>query len=96
LKKPDDFYPMTIEHALSHDDSIGRSELHSKLRTLIRLDECIRAARHAQQAVKRTRGILQAGIGRAHHIALATLPNFGCALDRDFIRAIAVREESAG
>ena len=79
-------------------------------------------------------GMLESGIGRAHNIALSTLPNFvlpgdvsaskrywtrdiivppvettpqgtirvsdkpgfGYALDRDYIRSITVREESAG
>ena len=168
LKKLDDFYLMMIEQPLSHDDIIDHAELQSQLQTPICLDECIRTARHAEQAVKLRAcgiiniklgrvagfaeakrvhdvaqaakipvwcgGMLEAGIGRAHNIALATLPNFvlpgdvsasrrywtrdivqppvettahgtiavrddpgfGYALDRDFIRAITVREESIG
>ena len=110
LKKLDDFYLMMIEQPLSHDDIIDHAELQSKLQTPICLDECIRTARHAEQAVqlhacgiiniklgrvagfaeaKRVHdvaqaakipvwcgGMLEAGIGRAHNIALATLPNF--------------------
>ena len=110
LRKLDDFYLMMIEQPLSHDDIIDHAELQSKLQTPICLDECIRTARHAEQAVqmracgiiniklgrvagfreaKRVHdiaraagipvwcgGMLEAGIGRAHNIALATLPNF--------------------
>jgi O-succinylbenzoate synthase len=110
LKKLDDFYLMMIEQPLSHDDIIDHAELQSKLQTPICLDECIRTARHAEQAVKLHAcgiiniklgrvagfaeakrvhdvaqaakipvwcgGMLEAGIGRAHNIALATLPNF--------------------
>jgi O-succinylbenzoate synthase len=84
--------------------------LQTKLDTPICLDECIRSAHHAEQALrlkagriiniklgrvggfseaKRVHdvceaaaipvwcgGMLEAGIGRAHNIALATLPNF--------------------
>ena len=110
LKKLDDFYLMMIEQPLSHDDIIDHAELQSKLQTPICLDECIRTAHHAEQAVKLHAcgiiniklgrvagfaearrvhdvaqaaaipvwcgGMLEAGIGRAHNIALATLPNF--------------------
>jgi O-succinylbenzoate synthase len=110
LKKLDDFYLMMIEQPLSHDDIIDHAELQSQLQTPICLDECIRTAHHAEQAVKLHAcgiiniklgrvagfaearrvhdvaqaaaipvwcgGMLEAGIGRAHNIALATLPNF--------------------
>jgi O-succinylbenzoate synthase len=110
LKKLDDFYLMMIEQPLGHDDIIDHATLQSKLQTPICLDECIRTARHAEQAIqmracgiiniklgrvagfgqsKRVHdiaqaagipvwcgGMLEAGIGRAHNIALATLPNF--------------------
>ncbi len=110
LKKLDDFYLMMIEQPLSHDDIIDHAELQSKLHTPICLDECIRTAHHAEQAVKLHAcgiiniklgrvagfaeakrvhdvaqaaaipvwcgGMLESGIGRAHNIALATLPNF--------------------
>jgi o-succinylbenzoate synthase len=110
LKKLDDFYLMMIEQPLAHDDIIDHAELQSKLQTPICLDECIRSAHHAEQAIrlhacgiiniklgrvggfgeaKRVHdvaqaahipvwcgGMLEAGIGRAHNIALATLPNF--------------------
>jgi o-succinylbenzoate synthase len=110
LKRLDDFYLMMIEQPLAHDDIIDHAALQAKLETPICLDECIRSAHHAEQAIrlracgiiniklgrvggfreaKRVHdaaqaaaipvwcgGMLEAGIGRAHNIALATLPNF--------------------
>jgi O-succinylbenzoate synthase len=110
LRKLDDYYLMMIEQPLSHDDIIDHAQLQAKLQTPICLDECIRTAHHAEQAIrmracgiiniklgrvagfseaKRVHdvaqaagipvwcgGMLEAGIGRAHNIALATLPNF--------------------
>jgi O-succinylbenzoate synthase len=110
LAQLDDFYLMMIEQPLSHDDIIDHAELQSRLKTPICLDECIRTAHHAEQAIrmracgiiniklgrvggfteaKRVHdaaqaagipvwcgGMLEAGIGRAHNIALSTLPNF--------------------
>jgi len=101
---------MMIEQPLAHDDIIDHAELQARLQTPICLDECIRTAHHAAQAIqlracgiiniklgrvggfseaKRVHdvaqsanipvwcgGMLEAGIGRAHNIALATLPNF--------------------
>ena len=115
LRKLDDFYLMMIEQPLSHDDIIDHAELQARLKTPICLDECIRSAHHAEQAVKLHAcgiiniklgrvggfaearrvhdvaqaagipvwcgGMLEAGIGRAHNIALATLPEF-CAARR--------------
>jgi len=110
LKRLDEFYLMMIEQPLAHDDIIDHAVLQSKLQTPICLDECIRSAHHAEQAIrlraggiiniklgrvggfreaKRVHdaakaagipvwcgGMLEAGIGRAHNIALSTLPNF--------------------
>ena len=110
LKQLDEFYLMMIEQPLAHDDIIDHAVLQARLETPICLDECIRSAHHAEQAIrlkagrivniklgrvggfaeaKRTHdvceaaglpvwcgGMLEAGIGRAHNIALATLPNF--------------------
>ena len=110
LQKLDDFYLMMIEQPLAHDDIIDHADLQSRLKTPICLDECIRSAHHAEQAVKLRAcgiiniklgrvggfaearrvhdvaqaaaipvwcgGMLEAGIGRAHNVALATLPNF--------------------
>jgi O-succinylbenzoate synthase len=110
LRRLDEFYLMMIEQPLAHDDIIDHAQLQRKLETPICLDECIRTAHHAEQAIqlracgiiniklgrvggfaeaKRVHdvaqaagipvwcgGMLEAGIGRAHNIALATLPNF--------------------
>lgn len=110
LRQLDEFYLMMIEQPLAHDDIIDHSVLQRSLATPICLDECIRSAHHAEQAVrleacrivniklgrvggfveaKRVHdvcqangipvwcgGMLESGIGRAHNIALSTLPNF--------------------
>src|SRR5947209_10595056 len=110
LKQLDDFYLMMIEQPLAHDEIVDHATLQAQLKTPICLDECIRTAHHAEQAIRlhaggiiniklgrvagfgqakrvhdlaQTAGIpvwcggmLEAGIGRAHNIALATLPNF--------------------
>ena len=110
LKQLDEFHLMMIEQPLAHDDIIDHAELQSALETPICLDECIRSAHHAEQAIrlnacriiniklgrvggfaeaKRVHdlcmakgipvwcgGMLESGIGRAHNIALSTLPNF--------------------
>ena len=110
LQRLDEFNLMMIEQPLDHDEIIDHVELQSKLRTPICLDECIRSAHQAEQAIRLSAcriiniklgrvggfteakkvhdvaqaagvpvwcgGMLEAGIGRAHNIALATLPNF--------------------
>ena len=110
LKQLDEFGLMMIEQPLAHDDIIDHAELQAALETPICLDECIRSAHHAEQAIRlnagrivniklgrvggfaeakrvhdvcRANGIpvwcggmLESGIGRAHNIALSTLPNF--------------------
>jgi O-succinylbenzoate synthase len=110
LKQLDEFYLMMIEQPLAHDDIIDHAVLQAKLETAICLDECIRSARHAGQAIRLGAcriiniklgrvggfrearrvhdvaqaagvpvwcgGMLESGVGRAHNIALATLPNF--------------------
>lgn len=110
LKKLDAFSLMMIEQPLAHDDIIDHSQLQKQLHTPICLDECIRSAHHAEQAIqlaacriiniklgrvggfteaKRVHdvcqaasipvwcgGMLESGIGRAHNIALSSLPNF--------------------
>jgi o-succinylbenzoate synthase len=110
LKQLDEFYLMMIEQPLAHDDIIDHATLQAKLETPICLDECIRSAHHAEQAIrlracgiiniklgrvggfheaKRVHdvalranvpvwcgGMLESGVGRAHNIALSTLPNF--------------------
>jgi len=168
LRQLDDFFLMMIEQPLAHDDIIDHAELQARLQTPICLDESIRSAHHAAQAIRLRAcgilniklgrvggfaearrlhdlaqaagipvwcgGMLEAGIGRAHNVAMASLPNFvlpgdvsascrywqrdiiqpavettprgtielrnqpgfGYELDRDFIAAITVREETAG
>jgi O-succinylbenzoate synthase len=110
LKALDEFYLMMIEQPLAHDEIIDHIELQSKLDTPICLDECIRSAHHAGQAIRLGAcriiniklgrvggfaeakavhdvaqqagipvwcgGMLESGIGRAHNIAMSTLPNF--------------------
>ena len=110
LKELDQFHLTMIEQPLAHDDIIDHAQLQAQLETPICLDECIRTAHHAEQAIqmkacriiniklgrvggfgeaKRVHdvceaagipvwcgGMLEAGIGRAHNIALATLPDF--------------------
>jgi O-succinylbenzoate synthase len=110
LRKLDEFYLMMIEQPLSHDDIIDHAQLQSMLQTPICLDECIRTAHHAEQAIRMKAcgiiniklgrvagfaearrlhdvaqaagipvwcgGMLEAGVGRAHNVALASLPNF--------------------
>jgi O-succinylbenzoate synthase len=110
LKALDDFYLMMIEQPLAHDDIIDHATLQAAIQTPICLDECIRSAHHAEQAIRLNAGriinlklgrvggfaearrvhdvcrqanipvwcggMLESGIGRAHNIALSTLPNF--------------------
>jgi O-succinylbenzoate synthase len=110
LKALDEFYLMMIEQPLAHDDIVDHAVLQAQLQTPICLDESIRSAHHAEQAIRlkagrivniklgrvggfteakrlhdvcETAGIpvwcggmLEAGIGRAHNVALATLANF--------------------
>jgi o-succinylbenzoate synthase len=110
LKALDEFDLMMIEQPLAHDEIIDHAKLQAQLATPICLDECIRSAHQAQQAIamdagrviniklgrvggfaeaKRVHdvaqaagipvwcgGMLESGIGRAHNIALSTLPNF--------------------
>jgi O-succinylbenzoate synthase len=110
LQKLDEFNLMMIEQPLAHDEIIDHVALQAQLKTPICLDECIRSAHQAEQAIrlkacgiiniklgrvggfgeaKRVHnvaqahgipvwcgGMLESGIGRAHNIALSTLPNF--------------------
>lgn len=110
LRGLDEFYLMMIEQPLGHDEIIDHAALAAKLRTPVCLDECIRSAHQAEQAIRLRAaailniklgrvggfaearrvhdvaqaagvpvwcgGMLESGIGRAHNIALSTLPNF--------------------
>lgn len=110
LRRLDEFDLMMIEQPLAHDEIIDHAALQAALRTPICLDECIRSAHHAEQAIRLKAcgiiniklgrvggfaearrvhdtamrhgipvwcgGMLESGVGRAHNIALSTLPNF--------------------
>jgi O-succinylbenzoate synthase len=110
LKSLDEFELMMIEQPLAHDEIIDHAKLQAELETAICLDECIRSAHQARQAIEMKAGriiniklgrvggfaeakqvhdvaqaadvpvwcggMLEAGVGRAHNIALSTLPNF--------------------
>jgi O-succinylbenzoate synthase len=51
LKMLDDFYLMMIEQPLAHDDIIDHARLQAALQTPICLDECLRTAHQAEQAI---------------------------------------------
>ncbi|MBM3810387.1 MAG: o-succinylbenzoate synthase [Acidimicrobiia bacterium] len=110
LQKLDEFFLMMIEQPLAHDEIIDHAAIQARLQTPICLDECIRSAHQAEQAIRMRAcgiiniklgrvggfaearrvhdvaqkagvpvwcgGMLEAGIGRAHNIALSTLENF--------------------
>jgi len=110
LRQLDEFYLMMIEQPLAHDEIIDHVPLQAALQTPICLDECIRSAHQAEQAIRMKAcgiiniklgrvggfaeakkvhdvcmahsipvwcgGMLEAGVGRCHNIAMATLPNF--------------------
>jgi len=110
LKALDEFNLMMLEQPLAHDEIYDHVQLQQALQTPICLDECIRNAHQAEQAIRLGAckiiniklgrvggffgakavhdicaahnvpvwcgGMLEAGIGRAHNIALSTLPNF--------------------
>ena len=52
LKRLDEFGLMMIEQPLAHDEIIDHAELQRALATPICLDECIRSAHHAEQAIR--------------------------------------------
>src|SRR3954463_7273877 len=65
LKQLDDFYLMMIEQPLAHDEIIDHATLQAQLKTPICLDECIRTAHHAEQAIRlRACGIINIKLGR--------------------------------
>jgi O-succinylbenzoate synthase len=110
LRKFDEFNLLMIEQPLWDDDIYQHSRLQRELKTAICLDESIRQARDAEEAIELRAcriinvkvgrvggfseaiaihdlcqrhgipvwcgGMLETGIGRAHNIALSTLPNF--------------------
>ncbi len=65
LKQLDAFYLMMIEQPLAHDDIIDHAKLQAQLETPICLDECIRNAHMAEQAIEmRACGIINIKLGR--------------------------------
>ena len=65
LKQLDDFYLMMIEQPLEHDDIVDHALLQARFETPICLDECIRSAHHAEQAIRlRAGGIINIKLGR--------------------------------
>ena len=48
----DDFGLMMLEQPLGHDELIDHAALQRRVRTPVCLDECIRTAHHAQQAIR--------------------------------------------
>ncbi len=52
LKRLDEFSLMMIEQPLAHDDIIDHATLQAQLETPVCLDESIRNARHAEQAIE--------------------------------------------
>jgi hypothetical protein len=65
LRKLDDFYLMMIEQPLATTTSSTTPSCRRKLQTPICLDECIRTAHHAEQAIKlRACGIINIKLGR--------------------------------
>jgi len=65
LKKLDAFNLMMIEQPLAHDEIIDHVQLQAKLQTPICLDECIRSAHQAEQAIRmKACGIINIKLGR--------------------------------
>ena len=52
LKRFDDFELMMIEQPLAHDEIIDHATLQARIETPVCLDECIRNAHHARQAIE--------------------------------------------
>jgi O-succinylbenzoate synthase len=74
LKQLDEFNLMMIEQPLSHDDIIDHAILQAQLDTPICLDECIRTARHAEQAIEMQAGrIINIKLGRVGGFSEALL-----------------------
>jgi O-succinylbenzoate synthase len=65
LKRLDEFHLMMIEQPLAHDEIIDHVKLQAKLETPICLDECIRSAHQAEQAIEmRACRIINIKLGR--------------------------------
>ncbi|MBY0375261.1 MAG: o-succinylbenzoate synthase, partial [Bryobacteraceae bacterium] len=65
LKALDEFHLMMIEQPLAHDEIIDHAKLQAQLQTPICLDECIRSAHQAEQAIEMRAGrIINIKLGR--------------------------------
>jgi O-succinylbenzoate synthase len=74
LKQLDEFGLMMIEQPLAHDDIIDHARLQSAIATPICLDECIRSARQAEQAIEmKACGIINIKLGRVGGFSEALL-----------------------
>ena len=74
LKRLDDFHLMMIEQPLAHDDIIDHAKLQARIETPICLDECIRSARHAEQAMElKACGVINIKLGRVGGFSEALL-----------------------
>jgi len=72
LKRLDEFYLMMLEQPLAHDDIVDHAALQARLDTPICLDESIRSARHAEQAIRlRACRIINIKLGRVGGFAEA-------------------------
>ena len=72
LRRLDEFGLMMIEQPLGHDDIIDHAQLQSQLQTPLCLDECIRSARHVEQAARlHACGIINIKLGRVGGFAEA-------------------------
>ena len=72
LKCLDEFGLMMIEQPLAHDEIIDHAKLQAQLKTPICLDECIRSAHHAEQALAMQAGrIINIKLGRVGGFAEA-------------------------
>ncbi|HYM13012.1 MAG TPA: o-succinylbenzoate synthase [Bryobacterales bacterium] len=79
LKELDAFYLMMIEQPLAHDDIIDHAKLQAQLDTPICLDECIRNAHMAEQAIEmRACGIINIKLGRVGGFAEARRVHDAC------------------
>jgi O-succinylbenzoate synthase len=74
LKQLDGFGLTMIEQPLAHDDIIDHARLQAQLTTRICLDECIRSARQAEQAIEmKACGVINIKLGRVGGFSEALL-----------------------
>jgi len=80
LKRLDEFGLMMMEQPLSHDEIIDHAQLQAALQTPICLDECIRTAHHAEQAIRlKACKIINIKLGRVGGFAEAKKVHDVCA-----------------